>query len=87
MVLQCSGEVYSQAELSDQSFPAVAARVGFGLQPLWRWVAVLPMWRLVCGQTGCSRVLGRALIPEEQSHNTWRISLKHTCRNMHVQIK
>lgn len=33
--------VYSQAELSDQPFPASATGVGFGLQPLWR--EVLPM--------------------------------------------
>lgn len=37
------GDVNSQAELSDQSFSAGGARVGFGLQPLRRGVAVLPM--------------------------------------------
>lgn len=63
------GNVYSQAELSDQSFSAVAAWVDLGLQPLWCRVEVLPMGCFVCSQTRCSRVLGRALIPEVQSHH------------------
>lgn len=56
----------SQAELSDQPFPAVAAGAGFDLQPLRRGVTVLPVWHLLCGETGCSRVLGGVLIPAGQ---------------------
>lgn len=63
------GDVYSQAELSDKSFSAVGACVGFGLEPLRRWVALLPVRRFICSETGCSRVLRRALIPEDQNHH------------------
>lgn len=59
--------VDSQAELSDEPFPAVAARGGFGLQPLRRGVTLLPVWHLLCGEAGRSRVLGRVLIPAGQN--------------------
>lgn len=56
--------MFLQAELPDESFPAVlAAGVGLGLQPLRRGVTLLPMWHLLRGETGRGRVLGRALIP------------------------
>lgn len=59
-----AGHSCLQAELSDESFPAVlAAGAALGLQPLRRGVPVLPVWHLLRGETGCSRVLGRVLIP------------------------
>lgn len=60
----------SQAELSDQSFPAVGAWVGFGVWPLQRWVLLEGCF--VCSQAGCSRVLRWALIPDEKSGRRWR---------------
>lgn len=62
-----AGDLYSQAELPDQPFSAVGAQVGFGLEPLWRQVVILPVGCLFCCQTGCRRVLGGALIPGNES--------------------
>lgn len=60
--------LFLQAELSDESFPAVlAARAGPGLQPLRRGVTLLPMGHLLRGETGCSRILGGVLIPAGQN--------------------
>lgn len=62
------GDMNSQAELSDQTFPAVGAGVGFGLEPLRSRTLVLSVGRFVCGQTGCGRVLRQVPTPEDQSH-------------------